>query len=859
MVRERWGNGNQVGYGSGGWYRYVIDREIGGDTISIWWGIETNLSLFDSVNNGDSNVNGQATPFSNLGISHSGANTTWFRGQAFNVPRGTTITASGYVDNLADGSGGGARSQVGSVSWTNPALPPNQMAAPTVTNLKATTHTVNWVGPGTNGTPITGYRIEWQNAANATVAAVDVGSTARSFNAAGFQPNTAYKVRIFAKSAAGNSVNSAFRTFTTAVAAPIAPGAPTVTRNSDTSHSLAWTRGSQTAGPYASQEVLRRVRSNGTWSAYSVLATVSASATSYVDTTTVANRNYQYEVRATNVSGTATSPDSAVAWTTPGPPTDQVAAKDAASNIVVSWGAPASAPDASNIKYEVSESTDGGTTWTVKTTTAAGALSWTHTGPNSTLTHTYRVRAIVSPTGLVGSGLASGYVTTNTVQLLTPPAAPTNLTQSPAGTANRAEPIVLSWTHNPLDSSPQTKYTLQHRLAGTTTWTTVGPTTSGVSSYTLPANTYATGAAFEWRALTYGLHADPGPYSSVATVQISSTPGVSISSPATGSVVTSTSTTVSWTFSDPDGDPQGSWEATLLGGDGAVLETRSGSDTASSTTFAYRLQETAYSIQVRVRDSRGLWSTPDVVSFTVAYPLPPTPIIAQSTWDWKTGTVELDLEVPEPSGSEVAPTYLEVWRSIDGGPLRLLVTNLPPATLSYLDFTPTVEGTNTYVIQAVSDLPSGSQSDPEDVNAVVVTPQPGDGRPAVWLSGGPDFTRVGRLASQVAVDTSRIRERVLQVYAGRPLPVEHSGEHVTEVWQISGNLNLRWSTDVDAPDSPEDWIALGSLAGPHLLRMPALFGEQPLYAYVSIEGPKVTREVGGNVMGVSFTATRTEA
>lgn len=859
MAYSRWANGNQVSYSSQ-WYRFVIDREISGATIAIRWGIETSGSMFDSTNKSWAEVNSSGTTYTNKNISHSGADITWLKTGTYTLDRGETITADGYCEDLAEGSGGGARSSVTQVSYTYPALPPNQMSAPTVTNLATTTHTVTWTDPATNGTPITGYRLEWQTQAGAAVATADPSASANSYNATGFLANTLYRVRAYAKSAAGNGTVSAWKNFTTPVAVPLPTTAPTVTRTSDVSHSLAWALGSQVAGPYASQEVLRRERVGGVWGAYSVIATLGAAVTTYVDGTTVANKSYQYAIRATNASGNATSTDSGIVWTTPGVPTSPAAAKDVAGNIVVTWAAPASAPNAADLKYEVSESTDGGTIWTVLTTTAAGALTWTHTAPSAVLPHIYRIRAIVNPVGLVGSGLASGYVSTNTVQLLTPPAAPTNLTSSPAGTANRAQAIVLSWTYNSLDSSPQTKYTLQHRAVGSGSWTTtLGPVSSAQSFYAMPPNTYPTGTAFEWQVLTYGLHASPGPYSAVATVQISSVPGVSISSPAAASVVTTATLTVTWAFSDPDGDPQGSWEAILFE-DGVPVETKVGSDTALTTTFAYRLKElTPYTVQVRVRDSRGLWSTPDTKAFTVNYPEPPVPVITSSEWNWETATIEIEISVPAPTGGEVAADHLEVWRSIDDGPYMLLVNDLPPDTISYQDTTPTVDGKNEYVVVAVSDLPSAAQSDPEVLAATVVTPQEGDGRPAVWLSGGPGFTIVGRLATEVDVVAGRLRERVLRRYAGRPLPVEHSGEHVDETWQISGVLNLRWSKDIDAPDSPEGWLALGALDGPFLLRSPALFGERSIYAYVSIEGPNVARQKGGNVHAVSFTATRTEA
>ena len=748
----------------------------------------------------------------------------------------------------------------GSCGLSHIVLPPGAPPLTANSALSSSAIRMQWNTPANNGTPIQVYVLRVWTAGHdwnsPNILSVNVGGNL--YDLGGLAPNTAYSWGLQAYNGLYSGV-SLGGPVTTLIAAPAATSAPTVSRTSDTSHSLSWTRGYQAAGPYASQEILRRSLVGGSWSAYSVLASVSSTATSFVDTATVANAAYSYVVRATNSAGSTLSPASSTVWTTPGAPTSASAAKDSAANIVVTWAPPSSTPGSAYLTYEVSESTDDGSTWTVLTTTALNVLTWTHSSPNAAVPHLYRVRAVNGTVGDVGSGLSSSYSVTNSVQLLTTPSAPTGLTNTPAGTADRAQPIVLTWQHNPIDSTPQTKYTLQHRAAGTSTWTTVGPVTSSVSSYTLAAGSYPTGTAIEWQVMTWGLFPAGSAYSAVSTVQISTIPGVSIAAPAPDSVIHATSVTVSWAFSDPDGDAEGAWEATLVHS-GSDIEVLSGSDGATSTTFTTRLSDGgSYSVRVRVRDSRGLWSTPDTRAFTVAYPFPPTPSITSSLWNWMEGTIELTISAPPASESEVPSVHLEIWRSIDDGPYERLVSNLPPDRFTtYVDFTPTVDGKNTYVVLSVSGLPSSAQSMTTDPAATIITPQPGDGRPGIFLSAGPNFTRAARLATEITIDTSRLRERVLQSYAGRPLPVEHSGEHITETWDISGNLNLTWGVDLDNPDSPEDWIALGALEGPHLLRMPALFGGEPLYAYVSIEGPTVSRETGGNVHKVSFTATRSE-
>ena len=358
MAYSRWANGNQVSYSGGHWYRFVIDREISGNTIKIRWGVESSTSLSDSTNKAWVQLNdNDGWTYTNKSISHpTGGAVTWFKTGTYTLSRGQSISADGYVENLADYAGGGGRSSVTQVSYTYPALPPNQMSAPTISNLKSTTATINWSAPSTNGASVTGYRVGYQKQDGSGHVSLDASASARSINISGLAPNTGYRARTAADSSAGTSEVSAWRNFTTPVAAPIAPGSPTVSRNSDTSHSLSWSRGSQTAGPYASQQVLRRTLANGVWGASSVIANVSATATSYVDTTTVANRAYQYQIRATNASGTATSGNSTVAWTTPGVPTNQKAAKNAAGDIVVSWAEPTSAANCVTLRSSLGAS-----------------------------------------------------------------------------------------------------------------------------------------------------------------------------------------------------------------------------------------------------------------------------------------------------------------------------------------------------------------------------------------------------------------------------------------------------------------------------------------------------------------------
>ena len=79
---------------------------------------------------------------------------------------------------------------------------------------------------------------------------------------------------------------------------PAAPTAATVARVSDTSHTITWTSHSTTGEPYSSVEV-QRSTDGGAWARIATLGNVS----SYTDTTTSANHQYQWRVRASNSAG----------------------------------------------------------------------------------------------------------------------------------------------------------------------------------------------------------------------------------------------------------------------------------------------------------------------------------------------------------------------------------------------------------------------------------------------------------------------------------------------------------------------------------------------------------------------------
>jgi hypothetical protein len=614
--------------------------------------------------------------------------------------------------------------------------------------------------------------------------------------------------------------------------APAAPGIPTATRNSDTSQTLTWTRNATAAAPYDSQQVQRADYDTG-WGPWSTIATVAGSATTYTDTTTIAQRIYDYRVVSVNSAGSAigasTSPE---VYTTPKAPSGCAAAKSGA-NIVVSW---TNGPNYASYQTEVYESAAGGA-YTLLATVNNAVGSYTHVAPNAGQTHQYRVRHKTT-TG-PGNPLFSGYSTSSTVQLLAAPNAPTGL--SPTTVRDAAAAIVLTWAHNPVDTTGQEQYQVRYRVLGGPTWTTPAAVTSGTSQHTLAANTFTNGQTIEWQVSTKGQAASFSPFSSSATIPTSATPTATVNTPANASTVATATTSVAWGYFQSGGSVQASWQVELLNGSGQVVESRSGVGTGTSTTLTTVLPNgTSWSVRVRVTSAAGLTSAWATSAFTVTYALPPTPTVAV-TWQPTTASAQVTVTVPAPTGGQVPATSLDLFRSVDAGvtwqPVTLGVPYNGATPVTVTDYAPRVAGQTRWYADAVSATPSRASSTVQ----TLTTPQVGDPSPAptVWLGAGPEFSQVARSGGEVTVARGGGLVKVLRSYAGRVLPVEHAGTQTARTWSVTAQVIEAPGGSMLAGSDPALWRALSYLPGPFLLRL----ADVDDWAFVSVSEVTVSSAV----------------
>lgn len=386
----------------------------------------------------------------------------------------------------------------------------------------------------------------------------------------------------------------------------VTPTNLTVTRLSEGSHRVDWIRRSV----YTSVIVQRR-ENGGAWKQ---ILRPSGNIASQTDHTTKAGNKYEYRVSGIGGSGQSGWSNVGTVYTSPTTPTGISAARSGNNITVNASGRPRHVTG-----YNVR---DGGTQVATNV-----QLPWTHSNPAAAATHSYTVQARYN-------SLTSGWSSaSNTVQLLSKPLAPTNL--SPNGPVLSSENQVrLAWKHNPVDSSPQSVAEYQHKVRGETSWTT-GSVTTGSS-----ATVSAAAGVLEWQVRTKGQHPDWSPWSAVATFTLIDPPGVAIVTPE--DLWTRRTVDVEWSFEQAQGRPQSSWEASLrLAGE--VIEQRTGSGPANTASFTTPLVDYQEYEVVVVAAAGDVWSGEAAQSFIVQVP-PAAPGLVTAEWNEDTGSVTVEVQ-----------------------------------------------------------------------------------------------------------------------------------------------------------------------------------------------------------------------
>lgn len=558
----------------------------------------------------------------------------------------------------------------------------------------------------------------------------------------------------------------------------VIPGTPTsVTAawNSDTQATVSWAQSSASNGQPVSNTVRQQVN-GGSW-----VTGATFSPTTSVVVAAAANRKTIYAILATNSAGdSAWSASSAAVFTTPGAPTDVAAAKDASLNIVVTF-----APHVAFTEHQhvvTHGSVVGGTiTWdgSALATLPAGTSSYTHATPNASVQHVYRVRARNTNT----AALASAEVVSNTVQLLTAPNKPTLPVLGPNVDAGKA--FVVTWTHNPVDTTPQKSYEVSYSINGGSTWASTGKVNASTSTRTFAANAYTAGQALTIRVRTWGSATSGGsdsagasPWSDVQTVTFKSRPVVTISAPTNGGTWTEASLAVALGFTQAQG--ASFVQATIQLKQGATLLESIVSTTLASTLLATQVADgVSYVVSVAVLDSNGLVSDSTSSTFAVNYTNPITAGIV-ATYLPESGLTQLDLTFPAPGSDEAEAVAVIITRTIDGFTETVLGRyTITHSLLTVLDTTPTIHGVNTYTVTTISD-------DGATVDALRQL----ETSEKVWafLSTGAGFVNIVTFSGDLEFSAAPARSVSLVATAGRGRPIALFGENGS--LEVSGSATL---------------------------------------------------------------------
>ena len=336
-----------------------------------------------------------------------------------------------YRVSAINANGSGAASNVDSA--TTGTTVPGAPTGLTATASGTTAINLSWSAPAsTGGSAITGYKIESSSDGGSSWSdlVANTSNTATTYAHTGLAAGTTRHYRVSAINTNGSGTASNVDSATTGTTVPGAPTGLTATASGATQITLSWTAPGSTGGSAITGYNIE-VSPNGTSGWTDQVANTNSTATTYAHTGLASGDTRHYRVSAINAngSGTASNVDSATTGTTvPGAPTGLTATASGATQINLSWSAPASDGGSAITGYKIEVSSNGGSSWTDQVAnTGSTTTTYAHTGLAPGSTRHYRVSAINTN----GSGTASNVDSATTGQTTVTFATLSALTVSP--------------------------------------------------------------------------------------------------------------------------------------------------------------------------------------------------------------------------------------------------------------------------------------------------------------------------------------------------------------------------------------------------------------------------------------------
>jgi len=567
---------------------------------------------------------------------------------------------------------------------------------------------------------------------------------------------------------------------------PNTPSNVHLTRISDTQLQVSWQRNEPSNGA-ATIYGVDLSRNAAQWE-----RAVNVSPTSSVVISCTPNANYWAQVSCANGAGDTPRAQSAeIVFMTPAAPSNVAASKGDDNNITVTWTPNAGYPQHQHlVRHGVV--TDTGTTWdqAYVATLPAGTNTWTHTSPDTSKVHIYQVSCQATDT----AKLTSPAVDSNSVQLLAPPNAPVITTSKDY--TDLAKDLVITWQHNPVDTTAQTAYELQYSTDGGKTWDTTSKVTSTSQSRTFPKGTYAANSTLTVRVRTWGQATTGGfggsggsTWSEQDSITFKSAPVVTIQSP--GTVVNQSALHVVLGFSQAQGATPVQAQINLRKGSTNIETVRT--TTLPGTDFTTRLEDGAtYQLTVFAIDSNGLSSAAATLTFTVDY-LEPVAATCQVTYLESSGAGQLDVTIPTPEAGQAAAVEMAITRTIDGQ-TETVLTRQAASSVSILDTTPALNKTNVYTVTTWSA---------ENASATITVELTPAETKWSFCNSGVGYQDAIRYYGNLLLGTDPKRQSAMVATAGRSRPIALFGAGATVAHSVTATLV---TGEGSTPEEIERWL-----------------------------------------------------
>jgi titin len=536
----------------------------------------------------------------------------------------TSYTVTGLTNGTAYYFRVSARTAVGdSVPTQSAAITPRGVpGAPGTPSGTAGSGQValTWSAAAANGSPVTGYTVEY-TPAGGSPQTVATNSATASYTVTGLTNGTSYTFRVQAANVVGAGAFSAASSSIVPVAVPAAPTSLAGTAGNG-GVDLSWVAPSDTGGAAITNYTVEYTPAGGS------ALTATASASPYTLSGLTNGTAYSIRVAANNSVGRGAyaSAITRTPVTTPGTPTGVTATGGSASGrLALSWTAPASNGGSAITSYTVEYTPSGGSAQTVSTASAAN--SYDLDGLTNGTLYSVRVRAV----NAVGAGsysvAASG----------TPGSVPGTPTAF-AGTIGNAS-VALSWTAPASNGGVAiTNYTVEYTPAGGSAATA----TASSSPYTLTGLT--NGTSYSIRVAANNA-IGRGAYTSAISRTPATTPGTPTSvtaTPGNGSV------SLAWTAPAMNG---GTFVRYRVRRDGVEAAT----PTSTSATITGLTNGTSYSFDVAAENAVGIGPYSSPVNAT-----PDTPPAAPTALDGSASSARIALTwtAPSPNGGTTLTGYM---------------------------------------------------------------------------------------------------------------------------------------------------------------------------------------------------------